>query len=102
MFLMMLEDKIWKYASLEHENEEKSFKTEEIFIKLVKQSQELMKLQSELEGNLRPIQVMVERVQQIFVSVLDKVEDPKLKMEMYKELDNLRDLPLPELISEGG
>jgi len=91
-FLTMLEDKAWKYASLEHENDMNAQKSDDMLIKIVKELVNLIKLQAELEGDLRPVQVVVDKVQQIFVNVMSKIDDPKLKMEVTKELESLKDV----------
>ena len=53
-----------------------------------------MKIQSEIEGELKPVQIFASRVQQVFVSALNKIEDPQVKMAMVKELETLQEANL--------
>jgi hypothetical protein len=92
LLLAMLEDKIWKYASFDHEDEFKSLKCDEMMIKIAKEMSSLLKIQAELEGDLKPVQIVVDRFQNIFVNVMSKIDDPKLKMEMTKELEELKEI----------
>jgi len=89
--LAMLEDKAWKYASIEHTDDIKAMKSDEMLVKIIKETTNLIKMQAELTGELDPIKLIVERFQQIFVSFIGKVDDPKLKLKMVKELEDLKE-----------
>ena len=92
--LTILQDKVLKYASLEHENEDRSIKSDDMMVKIVKEITNLLKIQSEIEGELKPVQIFASRVQQVFVSALNKIEDPQVKMAMVKELETLQEANL--------
>jgi hypothetical protein len=91
LYLSILQDKAWKYASSESESEDKTIKNCDMLIKIIKQSAELIKLQAELSGGLKNVQIVVDKFQQIFVSAINKIDDPELKMYMVKELENLKE-----------
>jgi len=93
-FLAVLEDKMWKYASIEHEEPLQDIRNSDMVIKISKEVTNLLKLQAEIEGDLKPVEVVVERFQQIIVNTMNKIDDPKIRMEMGKELEALRDVSI--------
>ena len=92
VLLAMLEDKAFKYASLEHENEDKAIKHDDMLLKTIKEMVNLIKMQAELDGELKPVQVVVEKVQGIFVDFMSRIKDPQLRSDMVKKLEVLREL----------
>ena len=93
-FLAILEDKAWKYASIEHEDLAKDMKYGDMVIKISKEVTSLLKLQAEIEGDVKPVAIVVERFQQIILNTMSKIDDPKIKMEMGKELEALREVSI--------
>lgn len=91
VYLTMLQDKAWKYASGDTENEDRNAKNTDILLKIMKQAAEFIKLQAELSGGLNQIQIVVDKFQQVFVSALNRIDDPEVKMYMVKELENLKE-----------
>jgi len=79
------------YASTVHEDTDKAVKADLASAAISKQIMELQRFQRELEGEMTPAKVVIERVQQIFVSTIQKTQrDPQVKMELLKALEEIR------------
>lgn len=95
----MLEDKAWKYAAIaDNEDWIKSLKNDDMFLKVVKEMANLLQIQAQLEGEMKPVQIIIERFEQIIVSAIDEISDSKKKMSILKELEKLKEANiLPEV-----
>lgn len=97
--LAMLEDKAWKYAAIaDNEDWIKACKNDDMFLKVVKEMSAMLQIQAQLEGEMKPVQIVIERFEQIIVSAIDEITDTKKKMALLKEIEKLKESNIiPEL-----